>query len=270
VFWFVLIVMFLWLSKLLPIFLYPSGLSCLLLGIAIATFWKRPRTAAYCLGTALAVLLIFSNAVMAQVLLHSLESQYPSLSPGTKGGAIVILGGCTKSPRAAQPLPEISESGDRIFYGAQLYRQGVASKVILSGGGISSWTGRSQSEAFEMATLLQFMGVPSQDLLLDAMSMNTYENAVNTQVLLRSQGISEPIFLVTSAFHLPRAMGIFQKQGMKAIAAPTDFLTAPPSRPRTWNSLLFDLLPDSGALDQVTLALKEYIGIAVYRAKGWL
>lgn len=261
--------MALFLSKLLPLFLYPLGISSLLLIIAIATFWKRPRRAAICLGTSLAVLLLFSNDLMAQTLLRSLESQYPILNQPPRVGAIVVLGGCTHAPSAVNRWPEVSEGGDRIIYGARLYRDGVAPKVILSGGSLP-WSGRKQPEALDMATLIQLMGVPPQALLLETASLNTYENAVNTKTLLKSQRIPEPILLVTTASHMPRAMGIFRKLGIQAIAAPTDFLAPTTSQPKTFGGLLLGLLPDTTSLDQTTLALKEYVGSAVYRARGWL
>ena len=261
--------MSLFLSKLLPLFLYPLGISCLLLVVAIVTFWKRPRAAAICLGIALGVILLFSNDLMAQALLRSLESQYPILSQPPQVGAIVVLGGCTRAPSPINHWPEVSESGDRVIYGARLYRDGVAPKVILSGGSIP-WSGRQQPEAQDMATLIQLMGVPSQALLLETASLNTYENAVNTKALLKAQQIPEPILLVTTASHMPRAIGIFQKLGIQAIAAPTDFLAPGANQPKTFASLLLGLLPDTSSLDQSTLALKEYVGTAVYRVRGWL
>jgi uncharacterized SAM-binding protein YcdF (DUF218 family) len=261
--------MSLFLSKLLPLFVYPLGIACLLLIVAITTFWKRPRVAAICLGTALAVILLFSNDLMAQSLLRSLESKYPSLNNPPNAGAIVILGGCTRAPSAVRPWPEISESGDRVIYGARLYRDGAAPKVILSGGSIP-WSGRAQAEALDMATLIQLMGVPPQALLLEKASLNTYENAINTRLLLKSEKIREPILLVTSASHMPRAMAIFQKLGMNAIAAPTDFLAPPDNQSKTFINLLLGLLPDTTSLDQSTLVLKEYVGTTIYQARGWL
>jgi uncharacterized SAM-binding protein YcdF (DUF218 family) len=261
--------MSLFLSKLLPLFVYPLGISCLLLIAAIATFWKRPRRAAVCLGTSLAVILLFSNDLMAQSLLRSLESRYPPLTNPPQVGAIVVLGGCTRPPSRLNPWPEVSESGDRIIYGARLYRDGVAPKVILSGGSIP-WSGRPQPEALDMATLIQLMGVPPQAIHLETGSLNTYENAVNTKALLKSQQIPEPIVLVTTASHMPRAMGIFRKLGLQAIAAPTDFLAPAAGPPKTFLGGLLGLLPDTTSLDQATLALKEYVGTVIYWARGWL
>jgi uncharacterized SAM-binding protein YcdF (DUF218 family) len=261
--------MSLFLSKLLPLFVYPLGISCLLLIAAIAIFWKRPRRAAVCLGISLAVILLFSNNLMAQSLLQSLESRYSPLMNPPQVGAIVVLGGCTRPPSRLHAWPEVSESGDRIIYGARLYRDGVAPKVILSGGSIP-WSGRMQPEALDMATLIQLMGVPPQALLLETGSLNTYENAVNTKALLKAQQILEPIVLVTTASHMPRAMGIFRKLGIQAIAAPTDFLAPAAGQPKTFLGGLLGLLPDATSLDQSTLALKEYVGTVIYWARGWL
>jgi len=73
--------------------------------------------------------------------------------------------------------------------------------------------------------------------------------------------------------HMPRSLAIFQKQGMDAIAAPTDFLISAPRVAEvsgTRQAILLSLLPDAEHLDNVSRAMKEYIGLLVYRLRGWL
>ncbi len=261
--------MFLLLSKLLPLLFYPVGLASVLLLIAIATFWKRPRLAAASVGTALGVLLISSSALTSTALVKSLESQYRPATTYPKAGAIVILGGSVRAPAAPRIWPEVTEAGDRVLYTARLYRQGAAPKVILTGGRIRWAEGTSDSEAQDIETLLAFMDVPPSAMLLDRESLNTHENAVNVKKILLKEGIQEPILLVTSALHMPRSMAIFKKEGISAIAAPTDYLRAGDPQP-SFTELLFALLPDSGALSQTTLAIKEYVGFWIYWLKGWI
>ncbi|MGB7415181.1 MAG: YdcF family protein [Thermosynechococcaceae cyanobacterium] len=172
--------MFLLLSKLLPLFIYPIGLTCVLLSIAIFCFWRKPRFAAVAVGLALFVLLVSSNTFVARGLVRPLEQQYlPTLSiPDAE--AIVILGGCTRSKRAPRPWVEISEAGDRILYGAKLYQDGHAPWVILSGGRID-WASSGAAESVDMATLMQMIGVPSSAILQDSQSRNTRKNALNVQ-----------------------------------------------------------------------------------------
>jgi uncharacterized SAM-binding protein YcdF (DUF218 family) len=262
--------MFLFLSKLLPLFLYPVGLSCVLLVVAIATFWKRPQIAAIAMATALGILLFSSNAWVAEALMRSLESQYRPATTYPKVAAIVILGGATRPPVAPRVWPEVLEGGDRILYAARLYREGYAPKLILTGGRIDWKEGTNASEAQDIATLLEFMDIPASAMLLERTSLNTHENAVNVKAILAQEKLQGPILLVTSAFHMPRSMAIFKKEGMAAIAAPTDYLFGETTPISGISSFLLKLFPDAEAMHQTTIALKEYIGMAVYWLKGWI
>lgn len=262
--------MFLFLSKLLPLFIYPLGLTCLLLVVALVCFWKRPKTAAIAIFLALLVLILGGNNQVANSLVRSLELQFVPESELPQAAAIVVLGGATKPAFAPRPGVDLGEEGDRVLYAAKLYQEGKAPWVILSGGRIR-WRGNGPSESMDMAELVQGMGVPKQAILQDHLSLNTYENAVNVRQILEAQGIDKPVLLVTSALHMPRSLLIFQRQGMQAIAAPTDFLvTDRDMQPSSLQDFLLDLLPDAEALQHSTRALKEYIGLAVYRLRGWL
>jgi len=262
--------MFLFLSKLLPLLIYPLGLACLLLVIAIAAFWKRPRLAAGSVSLALLVLWLGSNALVAGWLVRSLEQQVVPTAELPEAAAIVVLGGGTKPALAPRPWVDLSEEGDRVLYGAQLYRSGKAPRVLLSGGRIG-WSGNSTPESADMAIIMQAMGVPKTAILQESKSRNTYENAVNIKQLLAAQHIQGPVLLVTSALHMPRSLRIFQHLGIPVIPAPTDFqVTDLDVQPASIQSFLLALLPDAGSLEQVTRALKEYLGLFVYRLRGWL
>lgn len=128
---------FLFLSKLLPLFFYPLGLACLLILISLIIWWKYPRLTPIPLVFAVIILLISSNIWFSNWLLKSLEWQYsPNTNELPTAEAIVILGGCTKSAIYPRPMVDISEHGDRIFYGAKLYNLGKAPIIIPSGGRI--------------------------------------------------------------------------------------------------------------------------------------
>ncbi len=259
--------MFIFLSKLLPLFLYPLGLSCLLLMIAIIMIWRRrSRLALIPITVVLLVLLVSSNGTISGTLVRSLEWQHlPQELP--KADAIVVLGGCTQSADYPRPWVEVTDAGDRLLYGAKLYREGKAPKVILSGGRID-WLGTGSSEAADMATLMAAMGVPTTAMLQDPTSLNTRENAVNVKQIMAAQGIQK-ILLVTSAIHMPRSLLIFQKLGIDAIPAPTDFIIAHANVTPTFKQFILDALPDVAPLNNTTRVIKEYIGIWTYRLRGW-
>ncbi|MFB2976627.1 YdcF family protein [Microseira sp. BLCC-F43] len=263
--------MFLFLSKLLPIFFYPLGLACLLMVVALITFWKRPRIAVGAIATALFVLLIASNAAVSRYLVRSLEWQHIPRGELPQVAAIVVLGGGIKPKLPPRPWVDVSDRGDRILHGAQLYRQGKAPWLVLSGGRID-WKDNNESESKDMAAIALAMGVPQSAILEEPTSLNTYQNAVNVGKILDDKKMQRRVLLITSAMHMPRSLLIFKRQGIDAIAAPTDFLvTEKDFKPLdSWQAIIFNLLPDIENLDNTTSAIKEYVGIAIYRLKGWL
>lgn len=263
--------MFLYLSKLLPLFFYPLGLACVLMVLALVTLWKRPRWAAAAITLALIVLLVGSNGWVSQRIVRSLEWQNIPPAELPNAEAIVVLGGTTKPALPPRPSVDLTEEADRILYAAQLYQQKKAPLVILTGGRID-WQGRGPSESADMAAVITQFGVPLSAIIQEPAARNTYENAVNVRKILDERGILR-VLLVTSAMHMPRSLLIFKRQGIAAIPAPTDFLVTtdelqqPQSSPQ---AALLNLLPDAGKLHEFTRALKEYVGLVVYRLRGWL
>lgn len=263
--------MFLFLSKLLPLFIYPLGFACLMLIVALVVMWKRPQWAATAIALALIALLLGSNGWVANRLVQSLEWQHVPQGDLPNADAIVVLGGAIRPQVPPRPWIDVMEAGDRAIYGAQLYLQGKAPVVILSGGRIDWRGGGSASESADMAQLVEALGVPASAILQDPTSLNTRENAVNVQEILQERGLQK-ILLVTSAIHMPRSLRIFQKLQINAIPAPTDFLITEQELAEIQNTpqaFLLNLLPDVERLQQTSRVLKEYIGIMVYQLRGW-
>lgn len=263
--------MFLYLSKLLPLFFYPLGLACISLVVALVTLRKRPRVATFAIAASLVLLLFCSNAWVAKYFVRSLEWQNIAPAELPNAEAIVVLGGATKSAFPPRPTVDLSEQGDRVIYAAQLYRQKKAPLIILSGGRID-WRGSGASESADMANILTSIGIPAEALIQEPDSLNTYQNAVNVKKILQSRGISK-VLLVTSAMHTPRSLKIFQRQGIDVIPAPTDFLVSNGELNELGSSpkaAILNLLPDTNNLHQFTNALKEYVGNLVYWLRGWI
>lgn len=263
--------MFLFLSKLLPLFVYPLGLACILLVVTLITLWQRPRIAALSTLSALLILVVSGNGWVANHALRSLEARYIPPTDLPAADAIVVLGGAVKPQSPPRPWIDLSEAGDRVIHGAQLYRARKAPLVVLSGGRID-WKGGGPSESEDMAKLAEALGVPRSAMLQDPTSLNTYENAVNVRKLLEERGIRQ-ILLVTSALHMPRSIQIFRKQGFEAVAAPTDFWVTDAELQYSVDTLqakLLNLIPDAENVNKVSRTLKEYIGLVVYRLRGWL
>lgn len=275
--------MFLFLSKLLPLLVYPLSLACLILGLALilrrtestqrrTESTQRRRWVPGLLLAALALLWLGGNRWVAYSLVRSLEWQYLPPTGAPQADAIVLLGGSTRSGAYPRPLHEVNEAGDRLIYAAWLYREGRAPLVVVTGGGLS-WRGPIVPEAHSMQSLLTFMGVPAAAIEEEPQAQNTHENALLTRQLLEPRGIRR-ILLVTSALHMPRSVRLFQRQGFDVIAAPADYLVSTGD----WASLtypdlrnqLIQLWPDAEYMFWTTNALKEYIGILVYTLRGWM
>ncbi|BAQ64293.1 YdcF family protein [Geminocystis sp. NIES-3709] len=267
---------FLFLSKLLPLFFYPLGLIFLLLIISLILWWKYPRWLPIPVIFACLILFIGSNVWVSNLLVKSLEWQY--ISPPDKlpnVDAIVVLGGGIKPRIYPRAMIDVADGGDRVIYSAKLYKMGKSPLIIPTGGRIS-WGGGENlpSEADDMTELLLLLGVPESAIIKEGNSFNTYDNAVNTRQILQKLKINR-VLLVTSALHMPRSVKIFEKQNIEVIPAPTDYLVTKKdfqedTKESKWQDTLLNFFPDSNSLNNTTLAIKEYIGMVVYKLKGWL
>jgi uncharacterized SAM-binding protein YcdF (DUF218 family) len=268
--------MFYFLSKFLPPLVYPAGLACVLLSLALL-LGRRSKWQPRLVALALAALWLGGNRIVTMALVRSLEWQYlPNKSlqtPGPHAEVIVVLGGSTRAQAFPRLMTEVSEDGDRLLYAAQLYRQGAAPRILVSGGS-PPWVGASSvSGAESMAEVLTILDVPREALWLEGTSRNTHENAVETQKILKREGITH-VILVTSAMHMPRSNAIFAKTDLDVIPAPADYRVTQDG----WEYYtqpdplvqLYNLLPTAENLALTTQALKEYIGIWIYGLRGWL
>lgn len=263
--------MLIFLSKFLPLFVYPLGLGVLFILLALFLA-RRARWQKTVLILALLVLWLASTHWVSMAITRSLEWQYLPPSPVPSAEAIVVLGGGTSSADYPRQTVELSSAGSRVFYAAWLYKQGKAPFILVSGGNID-WLNSGNSPAKDMAEILEFMGVPKEAIWLEPDSRNTYENALYSRKILEQKGIHR-VLLVTSAVHMPRSVGLFRRQGIDVIPAPADFSVTQTE----WSQLtqanipaqILNLLPNVDDLASVSRAMKEYIGILYSRLSGWM
>jgi len=264
--------MFIFLSKFLPLFVYPLGLSTLLLVISLF-LRQRKKTKKTLVIAALLIIVLSSNRWISYSLARSLEWKFLPSTPLQSADAIVVLGGGTESLQPPRTAVEINSAGDRMIHAADLYHQGKAPIVLLSGGNIE-WMERIQnSPAADMQQILLKLGVPQKDIFLQTKSQNTHEDAVFSAEILKGKGIKR-ILLVTSAMHMSRSVALFEKQGLEIIPSPADFTITEEGWQQTFTpnleTLLTNLMPNSSSLGLSTNVMKEYIGIFIYRLQGWL
>jgi len=264
--------MFIFLSKLLPLFVYPLGLSCLLLLLAL-TIRHRHQLRSGLIIAAILILWLSSTTGFSSLLARSLEYRYPTQEDYPNADVAVVLGGGTEPAVAPRMTVEVNGAGDRVLFAAQLYREGKAAKLLLSGGEIAWMNEGSSTPAEQMATLLVAIGIPEDALLLETESHNTYENALYSKEMLSTLEVDR-ILLVTSALHMPRAVALFENQGLEVIPVPVDYTVtedeSPPNGASRFQLKLLDIIPQSGNLSLTTNALKEYLGYFVYQLQGWL
>jgi uncharacterized SAM-binding protein YcdF (DUF218 family) len=259
--------MFYLLSKLLPVLLFPLGLALAAsIASALLAWAGRGRAAAVVAAAGAAILYLASLPWASDKLVRGLEGRYSPARSYPECPAIVILGGAGVAKKAPRLYPETNAFGDRLAYGALLFRQGLAPRIVVTGGVFPFYGGTLQSEASINADILRtYFAIDSASILLAEGSRNTREDALSVLEVFGAARLSPEIILVTSAAHMPRACALFRTAGFTVHPAPCDF-HADSEAPFG----LVRFLPDEGALYQTWYGLHEYIGYAAYKAMGWL
>lgn len=210
---------------------------------------------------------VLSYAAVPNRLLRPLETQYPPLlsvdSLKTQLGAdpapikwIVVLGGGHIADPEIDPTSRLAGATlVRLIEGIRLYKELPGSKLLLSGGAVYG----STPESAVMADFAQALGVPLHDLVQEAQSRDTADEAR----IIKDMVQDDRFILVTSASHMPRSMALFQKQGMKPIPAPTSYHTA---RSSVIGPEAF--FPSLHELAKARTAIYEYLGSGWSKIKG--
>ena len=264
------------LSKLLPLFLYPLGLGLLLQGAGL-TAGARQASKRWGLalgGSGLGLIWLFAMPITSRELIWGLEERAAALTPTPipLADAVVVLGGGLRPALAPRQGVEVAEGGDRLLTGVRLLRQNKAPLLITSGAQISFTAGDpAPAEAVSARALAIELGLPADRILINPHSRTTAEEARDIGALGRRLGWKR-VLLVTSAFHMPRSLATFrQRSGLRVIPVACDYqlpTRALFGRP-TPGSVFLGLMPDAQALSLSSVALKEHLGLAIYRLKGW-
>ncbi len=257
--------MLLFLSKFLPIFIYPLGLVWLTI-LGLLLFGKLKRGQKIVLWILLALIFLSSNRWTASSLTYVLERQFVPEGELPQADAIVLLGGGTEPQTEPRRTVEFNSAGDRVYYAAMLYHENKAPYILSSGGRLPWEASPDSPPAVEMSIILQALRVPEEAIWLEPESRNTEDNAVFSAPILKENGV-ESILLVTSAMHMPRAVYLFEEQGFEVIPAPTDFNITDADWEQLWHpdigNFLLGFFPQASYLGSTTSAMKEYIGRVV-------
>ncbi len=241
------------LKKLLSALALPPFSLILLAAFGLWLSRRHARTGRGISAVALLALIALSLPPIADGLVRSLETQPPiSAQNLARAQAIVILGGGIYPAAPEYGGDTISGASlKRVRYGAYLQKR-TGLPILVSGG--APFGGRPEGEAMKEVIEREFRG---EVKWVEGASRDTAENAAYSAPMLKAAGIRR-IALVSDAWHLARAIELFQRQGFEVLPAPTGFTTASPS-------LFAQLLPSAGALTDSNIALHEWLGIFVQR-----
>lgn len=251
---------FLFLSKVLDWLAAPLSWALLLL-LASALLRNRARLARTLAALGAATLVLFSTRPVANGLERLAERGARSTyRPDVVYDAIVVLGGMVDDAASrVRGSTELDSRSDRLVRAYELMRAGRARAVLLSAGVVVPQPG-DVPEADRLAAKLVEWGIPSWQVVVEPSSRNTRENAIESSRVAAARGW-RTLLLVTSAAHVPRALGCFRAVGLEPDVLPVDF-RAGDGRGQGW-------LPRADALDRSTDALRELFGRAVYRMAGY-
>jgi len=251
-------------AKIVGLLAKPLGLGLLLiLGGTLLSRWHAGWGRGFVTAGALG-LWACAMPWMGHTLMAGLEAPFPPQKATSvpQAEAIIVLGGGLTPAAGPRTHADLNDAADRLWHAARLYRADVAPRIIASGGALP-WRTPGAPSAPAMETLMTSWGVPADAILREARSTTTRTNAVYTARLCRDRGI-ERVVLVTSAWHMRRALATFRATGLQVVPAPTDHQGI--RDPFT----LMSVLPDAEGLHDTTSAVHETLGLLYYWWNGWL
>jgi uncharacterized SAM-binding protein YcdF (DUF218 family) len=250
-------------SKVIFFCIQPSSLAFFALLIGVLLFGRCPRWSRRFLYTGFAILILFGILPGGNILVLPLEERFATgvtPPPREKISGIILLGGFEDiSITRARGGLALNEAAERLTESLRLARALPDAKVIFTGGSGSLFGGRGVA-----GPVRQFFidaGIASDRIVVENESRNTYENAVFTKELLKP-GPGDRWLLVTSAYHMPRSIGVFRNVGFDVVPYPVDFRT------RSWGDAFrpFDSIAEG--LQRTDLAAREWIGLFAYWITG--
>jgi uncharacterized SAM-binding protein YcdF (DUF218 family) len=222
---------------------------------------RRTGWALACLGA----LGMFAGGLgpVANWLIMPLEERFPAFrDDGGPIAGIAVLGGAVEAEESlARGQLQINEAGERVIALADLARRYPAAKLVFSGGG-STLIVDEVAEAQGLSRFIGELGLSRERVLFEGRSRTTRENALYSRELVKPQP-GERWLLVTSAWHMPRAIGCFREAGFAVTPYPVDYRTRGPGDAMR----LFPFV--ANGLRRLDLASKEWIGLLAYRLAGY-
>ncbi len=232
----------------------PPGVFILLALIGLAMVRSRIRFGAGLALFSVLALYTLSIPLVSRALVQSLEVPYTNPADDRSPGAIVVLGGGTYHRAPEYGADTVGGATlERVRYAAYLHKRTGKPILVTSG----NPAGGDTSEAEQMKNALREFGAGAK--WIESCSNNTFENARLSQQVLRKAGV-ESVYLITHAWHMPRARMAFERSGLRVVPAPMAYRTSP-------GLTLLDFLPSAGGLKDSYIFFHEVLGTVWYRIR---
>jgi len=211
---------------------------------------------------AFVMLLFFTNPFFFDMAAKIYEKKPVRLGDHERYEAGIVLGGFVFYNVHTKEA-YFNEASDRFIETALLYKTGHIDKIIVSAGNGYIVKHDFQEAVFVKDHLVE-LGIPEQDIFVDGLSRNTFQNAVNTKKICDSMHFAGPFLLISSAMHLRRAEALFEKQHLNVRSYPCDILSQNIAN-NFWEDYL---VPSSASLFQWDALIKEICGLLAYKIVG--
>lgn len=239
----------------------PLCLIAIFIGLLLLWFTQKKRTGNALILIGITLLTLLSLPPVSNSLLASLENRYqghiqqPGLNNSHVKFIVVLGGGHVTDPAISITSQANTSTLTRVTEGVRLLKIYPDSKLVLSGGRVFS----STPEAETMHALANIMGITENRLILERLSKDTKDQAVNIQAIVKDNRF----ILVTSASHMPRAMALFEHQGLSPIPAPTNHNARKITTPSPGY-----YFPNASALRHSEIFIHEHLGMLWARLRG--
>lgn len=255
------------LSKLVGLLTDPTFIVLVLLTLGVAmTFSRRRRRAGQrVLGWTLGIVLFLSIVPLDVWLTTRLENRFPRPAelPDKVDGIIILGGAVNPAVSAARGMPTVNNAATRLTALIPLAARHPDARIVFTGGAGNPFD-QEKKEADYATDFYREIGFDPRRVVFERESRNTRENADLSKALMRP-GEGETWLLITSAGHMPRAVGCFRAAGWPVVAYPVDYTTTGLDAP-WWTELRFS--PTRGFVGLNTL-VHEWVGLLSYRLAGW-
>lgn len=254
--------LFFWTSKLAWLMIAPDNLVVILLVVAWILLRRGAyRPAAWLLGTVTTALIVVALLPVGEWLLYPLESRFaanPKLPDRIDG--VIVLSGTEDAVRSSLwQQVELHDSAEREMAFLELARRYPKARLVFTGGS-GSMLYQDNKAADVARKLFDNLGLDLSRVTFERNSRNTYENAVMSRELVRPDP-AQTWVLITTAWHMPRSVGIFRNIGWPVIPYPVDHWTRPGKLLRVDMNL-------SGNLRSLVTGVREWVGLLAYYLSG--